>query len=39
MDKGTVYYKQVQLLAQVLPLIASEKCFALKRLQMILDQF
>ena len=30
MDKGTVYYKQVQLLVQVLPLIANEKCFALK---------
>jgi len=30
MDKGNVYYKQVQMLIQVLPLIASEKCFALK---------
>ncbi|MEE8059486.1 MAG: nucleotidyl transferase AbiEii/AbiGii toxin family protein [Pseudomonadales bacterium] len=30
MDKGAVYYRQVQLLVQVLPLIAGEKCFALK---------
>lgn len=30
MDKGSIYYKQVQLLIQVLPLIASETCFALK---------
>lgn len=30
MDKGSIYYKQVQLLVQVLPLVAQEKCFALK---------
>lgn len=30
MDRTTPYYKQVQLLVQVLPLIFQEKCFALK---------
>jgi len=30
MDKNSVYYKQVQLLIQVLPLVAGEDCFALK---------
>jgi len=28
--KGTIYYKQVQLLVRILPLLNSEKCFALK---------
>ena len=30
MDKGSPYYRQVQLLVQVLPLVAQEPCFALK---------
>ncbi|MGF7229921.1 nucleotidyl transferase AbiEii/AbiGii toxin family protein [Arachidicoccus sp.] len=30
MKKDSVYYKQVQLLVRVLPLLDSEKCFALK---------
>lgn len=30
MKKDTIYYKQVQLLVRVLPLLNSEKCFALK---------
>jgi|SRR5690606_23808280 len=30
MKKNSIYYKQVQLLVQVLPLLDSEKCFALK---------
>lgn len=30
MDKESPYYKQVQLLVQVLPLVAQEHCFALK---------
>lgn len=30
MDRTSSYYKQVQLLVQVLPLIAEEDCFALK---------
>lgn len=30
MDSGNVYYKQVQLLVQLLPLVAEESCFALK---------
>lgn len=30
MNNTTTYYKQVQLLVQVLPLIFQEKCFALK---------
>jgi predicted nucleotidyltransferase component of viral defense system len=30
MDSGNIYYKQVQLLVQLLPLIAEENCFALK---------
>ncbi len=30
MDKASSYYKQVQLLVQLLPLIAEENCFALK---------
>lgn len=30
MDRNNEYYKQVQLLISVLPLVANEKCFALK---------
>lgn len=30
MDKKSKYYRQVQLLTRVLPLVAEEKCFALK---------
>lgn len=30
MDSGNIYYKQVQLLVQLLPLVAEEDCFALK---------
>lgn len=30
MDKNSIYYKQVQLLIRMLPIIASEDCFALK---------
>jgi len=30
MKKDSIYYKQVQLLVRILPLIDSEKCFALK---------
>jgi len=30
MRKDTIYYQQVQLLVCVLPLLDSEKCFALK---------
>ncbi len=30
MDRNSSYYKQVQLLVQLLPLIAEEECFALK---------
>lgn len=30
MDRTSVYYKQVQLLVQILPLVAEEDCFALK---------
>jgi len=30
MDRASTYYKQVQLLVQLLPLIAEESCFALK---------
>ncbi len=30
MDRNSEYYKQVQLLINVLPLVANEKCFALK---------
>lgn len=30
MKKDSIYYNQVQLLVQVLPLLDSEKCFALK---------
>ena len=30
MDRNGIYYKQVQLLMQVLPFIAKQKCFALK---------
>jgi len=30
MNKGTIYYKQVQLLLRVIPIVAQEKCFALK---------
>ena len=30
MDRTSIYYKQVQLLVQLLPLVAKEECFALK---------
>jgi predicted nucleotidyltransferase component of viral defense system len=30
MDRGSIYYKQVQLLMQVLPFVAKQSCFALK---------
>ncbi len=30
MDRESIYYRQVQLLVQILPLISEEKCFALK---------
>ena len=30
MDRTSTYYKQVQLLIQILPIIAEEDCFALK---------
>ena len=30
MDRNSPYYKQVQLLVQLLPLVAEENCFALK---------
>lgn len=30
MNKDTIYFKQVQLLVRVIPLVATEKCFALK---------
>lgn len=30
MNRDTIYFKQVQLLIRVLPLVASEQCFALK---------
>ena len=30
MDRTSSYYKQVQLLVQLLPLVAEEECFALK---------
>lgn len=30
MNKDTIYFKQVQLLVRILPLVATEKCFALK---------
>lgn len=30
MDRNSIYYKQVQLLMQVLPFVAKQKCFALK---------
>ncbi len=30
MKKDSIYYKQVQRLVRVLPLLDSEKCFALK---------
>ena len=30
MDRTSLYYKQVQLLVQLLPLVAEEACFALK---------
>lgn len=30
MDTSSIYYKQVQLLVQILPLVAEENCFALK---------
>lgn len=30
MDRSSIYYKQVQLLIQVLPFVAKQECFALK---------
>ena len=30
MDRSSIYYKQVQLLMQVIPFVAEQKCFALK---------
>lgn len=30
MKRNTIYYRQVQLLVRVLPLLDSEQCFALK---------
>jgi hypothetical protein len=30
MNKDTIYFRQVQLLVRIIPLIASESCFALK---------
>lgn len=30
LDKTSIYYKQVQLLIEVLPYVSKEKCFALK---------
>lgn len=30
MDRNSIYYKQVQLLMQVLPFVAKQSCFALK---------
>lgn len=30
MDRNSIYYKQVQLLIQVLPFVSKQKCFALK---------
>lgn len=30
MDRNSIYYKQVQLLIQVLPFVAKQQCFALK---------
>ena len=30
MDRSSIYYKQVQLLMQVLPFVAKQACFALK---------
>lgn len=30
MDRSSIYYKQVQLLMQVLPFVAKQECFALK---------
>jgi predicted nucleotidyltransferase component of viral defense system len=30
MDRSSIYYKQVQLLMQLLPFVAKQKCFALK---------
>ncbi|AEF04084.1 hypothetical protein ambt_12820 [Alteromonas naphthalenivorans] len=30
MDRNSIYYKQVQLLMQVLPFVAKQECFALK---------
>lgn len=30
MKKDSIYYKKVQLLVRILPLLDSEKCFALK---------
>ena len=30
MNPGETYYQQVQLLVDILPLVAEEKCFALK---------
>ena len=30
MDRNSIYYRQVQLLMQVLPFVAAHNCFALK---------
>ena len=30
MDRNSIYYRQVQLLMQVLPFVAQQSCFALK---------
>jgi len=30
LDKNSIYYKQVQLLLEVLPYVSQEECFALK---------
>jgi predicted nucleotidyltransferase component of viral defense system len=30
MDRNSIYYKQVQLLMQVLPFVAKQECFVLK---------
>ncbi|HEO99071.1 MAG TPA: hypothetical protein ENO02_07230 [Epsilonproteobacteria bacterium] len=30
MDRGSIYYQQVQLLLEVLPYVSKEECFALK---------
>ncbi|WP_323835893.1 nucleotidyl transferase AbiEii/AbiGii toxin family protein [Photorhabdus africana] len=30
MDRNSIYYRQVQLLLQLLPFVAEQECFALK---------